>query len=134
MTTWRPSRIPEIHAKEFEALRAAGGPARIRNFVSRAVSQGWVCGWGDDDVPRLWPRRILPLWPHPDYAAAGHDTGSPVFYRLDHLLHVHLPIFRFDGTRLGVFPVERSCAAVLDPPAFGALLDDSLDGVIEVEP
>ncbi|HET9138294.1 hypothetical protein, partial [Actinophytocola sp.] len=86
--TWQPERIPPLLPNEFPALLAADGRTRYRYFATKLIDNGWACTWGDDSGAALWEsdgHDTLPLWPHPDYAAAGHDTGSQVFYRLDHL-------------------------------------------------
>jgi hypothetical protein len=109
---WTPKSIPELPAKEFDALVHTDGRARARYFITKVIDQGWVCGWGDDDGLSMWEdsegNETIAFWPHPAYAAACYESDSedsrthgPVYYRLDHLLNVSLPILVTDRVRIG---------------------------------
>lgn len=140
---WRPDHVAPLPEREIAALLAADGRTRTRYFLSKAIDNAWVCAWGDQDGVTMWEdsegAETIAFWPHPVYAERCYegdedrnDTDGPLFYRIDHVLTVSLPILRADGTKIGIFPVGNTFADVLSVDDFASMMESALGGVIDI--
>lgn len=111
-----------VSDQEFAAVSALPPAERYAHFVKRAVDteevwtlrgqEGWVLA-GDP------ARELIPVWPHPRYAAAcasGEWEGAePTRIALDDWLAAWLPGIERDERAVAVFPVPDGPGALAEP-------------------
>ena len=103
---------PPVSDAEFAAVSALPSAERYAHFVKRVADSEeiWSLRGKDGWILAADPTRALvPVWPHPRYAAAcvsGVWTGSePAAIPLEQWLAVWLPGIARDHRAIAVFPV-----------------------------
>jgi hypothetical protein len=113
----------KLSAKEIAGVLATDGPTRYAHFVKQVADseqvwglrteEGWV-SVGDDDG-----NSMLPVWPHPDYAAAcavdEWDDAQPSAIDLDDWLDEWLVNLDDEGDQVAVFPTPQGRGVVVEP-------------------
>lgn len=125
-----------LSPQEFAAVSKLPGRERYAHFIkqvadaeevwSLASDTGWVIA-GDDDG-----RESVPVWSHPDYAAAcaiGEWAGNtPEVILLDEWIDAWLPGIEGDGRSIAVFLVPgETSAATVEPARLGLDLAAALE-------
>jgi hypothetical protein len=124
----------EVSDQEFAAVTALPAPRRYDYFAKKLADwqrlwslgdeAGFVAAADDDG------RDLLPVWPHPAFAAAcatGDWEGQePVEITLDEWLTEILPMLERDGTRIAVFQTPQGQAVHVDPERLRHDLEDEL--------
>jgi hypothetical protein len=124
----------EVSDKQFEAVIALSAPRRYEHFIKRIADseavwslrsrEGWVMS-GDGQGGEL-----MPVWPHPRYAAAcATDAWSgtePAAIPLHDFRAKWLPGLERDGRRLAVFPVPQGYSIPAAPERMRADLEEEL--------
>ncbi len=112
----------ELADGEQEIVLALSARERYGYFVQLAVDSGETWGLKNDEGWVLAgdeERDALPLWPHPDFAAAcalgDWAKAVPQPIALDELLADLIPILEEDGISVAVFPGPDGDSAVVDP-------------------
>lgn len=106
---------------EREMVLALSARERYGYFIQLAVDSGEIWGLKNDDGWVLAgdeERDALPLWPHPDFAAAcavgDWAKAVPQPITLDELLADLIPILEEDGISVAAFPAPDGDSAVVE--------------------
>jgi hypothetical protein len=124
--------IPELNEREFESVVGLPAPRRYDYFVKKVADRdtmwslrdgaGWVTT--ADDSGRLH----LPLWPHPDFAAAcatAEWTGAePAAVDADEWVESVAESLEDDGLSVAVFPTPEGQGVSVRPARLKADLEE----------
>jgi hypothetical protein len=120
--------------QEFEAVSALPPVERYDHFIKRVVD--WEEVWtlrtmnGFVLADEGEGRELIPVWPHPDYAAAcANGEWSeclPEMISLDRFRKIWLPGIERDGRAVSVFPVQAGPGIVTETPRLATDLEAEL--------
>ncbi len=112
-----------VNDSQYAAVVALSGPDRYSHFVrhvadveevwSLRTAEGWVLASAENG------RQLVPVWPHPRYAAAcatGNWQGAePAQIPLDRWLEAWTSGMQRDGRDVTVFPTPSGQGVVVPP-------------------
>lgn len=104
--SWKPNQ------HEVAAMTSADVERRYEYFIKRVCDSECLWGLYSDAWAVMGDssgRKLLPLWPHEDYAklfaTESWSSYAPKKIELDAFLEKWIPGMRNDGVKAGVFPV-----------------------------
>lgn len=125
--------------KEVESLLAAAGQRRYEYFVHRVCDTRLLYGLYRDGWASLGDgeEKMMPLWPHPLFAAplctADWAEFEPKGIPLDVFLERWIPGMKEEGLKPAVFPVPSGSAVVVSLDDLEANLRHELSEAYEEE-
>lgn len=138
--------VPDtIRDAEFNAMMRTADPGTRYAYALKRIADRAALCWLESDLGRcvLGPdeqgRTILPIWPHPRYAAtyAAQDPvaardwagAEPIEIDVHEFIDEDLPALLRDGYAVTVFPVPPGQSAVASAAEFAQHLRHELDQV-----
>lgn len=123
-----------LSPKEFAAVSSLEGAARVAHFIKRAAD--WQVVWGLRDQDG-WVsandgngNEGLPIWPHPNYAAAcatkEWEGNSPAAIDVELFVNAWLPNMATKNAKVIVFPTPELRGVFVDAVELQSMLIQEL--------
>lgn len=125
----------ELSPQQYEAVVALPADDRYSHAIGRIADWQEVWSLKDGDGFVLMANdagdQVVPIWPHPDYAArcatGQWSAAKPELIPLEAFIQKWIPGMQRDGKLVSVFPLPQGKGATVGPEQLARDLDEELD-------